>query len=271
MVKRLFCFQNFFYLIFSLFVLCGCRNNNIFSWAQGSYASSMSAADSEMQSRNYEKAAEYYKSAIKNKPGDKDAVMGYASAAMSAAGMDITNFVISDASLQNLIPKILGDKATRICKLLKELTNDTNMFPSLFEGPTHPTDFTSNFNGDVICALTKELTNDTNMFPSLFEGPTHPTDFTSNFNGAVIYALTAIVVLVRTFTDLTDLNKINLDAIRKSLDEANSDLSKAKKCLSNIDNIDATMEDFGMKLQTIEDWLSKIQQVSDIIFRGDLV
>jgi tetratricopeptide (TPR) repeat protein len=205
----------------------------------------MSLADSEMQNKDYKKATEYYKSAIKNKPGDKDAVMGYASAAMSDASVNIIDFAINNISnldnpdlLQNLMAEILSDdKVTRLDELLKELTNNTAMFPSLFGGPTPP------------------------------------TDVATNFNGALIYALAA-VVSVREH--IPDPNKINLDTLpdmlnalngttipKKYLQEADINLSKALKCLSNINDTNPTMEDFKMKLQFIKTSLSTILQCNE--------
>jgi hypothetical protein len=197
----------------------------------------MSVADSEMQNKNYEKAAECYKSIIKNKPGDKNAVMGYASASMLNAGISITDIVVGNASnaddldlIQSLISDILSNKMTKIDKLLKELTSDGTMLPELFE-----------------------------------KSP-YPTYVASNFNGSIIYSLTALSI-IRPHIPLNI--KINLDTLdtlletllnvipKKCINEAKLNLSKATRCLNNISDTSQMMESFKIKLQLIDATLSQ--------------
>lgn len=161
MIKRSFRFLCFFCL---MVCLCSCKYN-IFSWARGShtspkrcsYDSSMSIADSEMRRKNYGKAAEYYENAVEKKPGDRDAVMGYALAAISDAlgesPMNILEKVATgkDNEALDLLSKLVSNKKTN--EIVTKLTDDENMFPKLFEGSNPPTDGPTNTFATVIYIL----------------------------------------------------------------------------------------------------------------------
>ncbi|MDR3275283.1 MAG: hypothetical protein LBS81_04875 [Endomicrobium sp.] len=141
--------------------LFGCgENNNIFSWfhvpGTGSYDSLMSDGVSAMGNKNYSKAAQYYKEAINTKHGDKDAVMGYASASIAEAlGSNITEIIseiVEKNNTDNLLNKISQSTIDKLENALNELINDKRMFPALF-GPTPPTDTNTNLNAALVYAL----------------------------------------------------------------------------------------------------------------------
>ncbi|GHT50384.1 hypothetical protein AGMMS49990_02700 [Endomicrobiia bacterium] len=117
----------------------------------------MSIADSEMRRKNYGKAAEYYENAVEKKPGDRDAVMGYALAAISDAlgesPMNILEKVATgkDNEALDLLSKLVSNKKTN--EIVTKLTDDENMFPKLFEGSNPPTDGPTNTFATVIYIL----------------------------------------------------------------------------------------------------------------------
>ncbi|GHT39603.1 hypothetical protein AGMMS49593_10470 [Endomicrobiia bacterium] len=154
MIKRSFRFPCFFVCL--MFCLCSCKEYNIFSWArdshtspeQCSYDSSMTIADSEMRRKNNGEAAKYYENAVKKKPGDKDAVMGYASAAVSdvldESPMDILEKAATGKNnkTSDLLSKLVSNKKTN--EIVTKLTDDENMFPKLFGESNPPTDDPTN-------------------------------------------------------------------------------------------------------------------------------
>jgi hypothetical protein len=111
-----------------------------------------------MQSKNYGKAAEYCKSAIKTKHGDTDAVMRYSSAVIAdgleSSTTDIIEKVVEKKDISDLLSKI-SDSSTiaKMDEILKELVNDKDMFTALFEVPNPPTDSSPNLSGAVVYAL----------------------------------------------------------------------------------------------------------------------
>jgi outer membrane protein assembly factor BamD (BamD/ComL family) len=69
------------------FLSAGCSKNNIFSWehkpGNGSYSDLMSDGNAAMQKKDYTKAKELYRAAIKAKPDDNNAIMEYAAAVIA--------------------------------------------------------------------------------------------------------------------------------------------------------------------------------------------
>jgi hypothetical protein len=157
MIRKCLCFAVCF--VFVVFA-SSCKNNNIFSWAHvpgdGSYESLMSDADSAMNSNDYAKAAEYYKLAVKARPGDQQAVMGYAAAViLNGLGLNLAGVInrIVDDDTSNLLAQISPEQMANLDGALRGLVDDRDMLPALFGGGNYPQDSAVNLNGGVIYAL----------------------------------------------------------------------------------------------------------------------
>ncbi|MCL2144986.1 MAG: hypothetical protein FWH43_05815 [Endomicrobia bacterium] len=165
------------------FLLASCSNGNLFSWAHksgsGDYASLMSDGDAAMKSKDFSKAAKYYKQAIGKKPNDTDAIYGYSSAVIA----DVLGGKVAD-----IYAAASGNDGEDIQKIIDLLKNDQNIQNAL------------------------EEIMQPDMLPSILDEPEEGL-VDRNINAAIAYLLYGIMLVINdpSIRDIRDNFIVNSD------------------------------------------------------------